>query len=410
MKYRNYIFGVILAFTTLVAWWVIPSLVEKMTDDSRSYPLMYYSARLKELCLIDFRNNKGTFQDAKGNVYPRARYDSLLPLLNARQLMLDGALPDSIDGHAIDMKELRTRQVSFRYRPVDKVSPQPPMGVLFEAMPKRGKLSLPGDFFNLEDKIIFVNAETNVTDKEKSDRFNRELEKKGFVFPARAFWGNPSTRKPYEEGYFCLDAKGQLFHLKMVNGRPFVKNTEIGNSLDIRWFVMSEVMDKRYYGFVFGAKGKVGIIEAGEGEYRFRPLEIRGFDLEKDQLTILGNVLYWTVTVKNEKGMDSYGLDCESLKCLSTYHQDRKRVLWDEASEWLFPCYLSFSNENNAYVGFYWSAGAWKAFVLNLALGLVMFLMLCRCSGRKRWLSSVYVFLCGIPGMVALLILPDWKR
>ena len=81
-----------------------------MTDDSHSYPLMYYSARLKELCVIDFREHKNSFYDIHGNEYPRAQYDSLLPLLNYRQLAMEGQLPDSLEGQAIDVKILRSNK------------------------------------------------------------------------------------------------------------------------------------------------------------------------------------------------------------------------------------------------------------------------------------------------------------
>lgn len=108
-------FSVILVSVTLLASWTVPTLVQKMTDDSHSYPLMYYSARLKELCVIDFREHKNSFYDIHGNEYPRAQYDSLLPLLNYRQLAMEGQLPDSLEGQAIDVKILRSKQVMFRF-------------------------------------------------------------------------------------------------------------------------------------------------------------------------------------------------------------------------------------------------------------------------------------------------------
>lgn len=411
MKHKNYIYVLAWAFTILIAWWIIPSLVKKMTDAPNGYPLMYYSARIKDLCIIDFRNVKDSFQDAHGNVYPRSQYDSLLPILNARQLMMEGTMPDSIDGHAMDMKEMRVKQVMFRYRPTDMQTTQPPMGVLLEAMPKRGKLSLPGDYFRLTDRIVFVDAETNAVNEEKTIRFNEELIKKGFVFPAKGFWGNPSTRKAYEEGYFCLDSKNCLFHMKMVNGRPFIKNTHVSDSLQVRWFVMNEAADKRHYGFVFDTRGEAGIIEEHEGGYNFRRMDIRPVDLEKDQISVLGNLLYWTVTLTNDDGMDSYGLDREALNRLASYHQERKRVLWDEVSEWIFPCYLSFSDTNNDFVGFYWEKGAWKAFVLQFILAVGVCLVNTFVYHRHRsWVEALCVFVCGIPAIIAWILLPDWRK
>ena len=41
MKYKSLIFSIILVSVTLLASWTVPALVQKMTDDSHSYPLMY---------------------------------------------------------------------------------------------------------------------------------------------------------------------------------------------------------------------------------------------------------------------------------------------------------------------------------------------------------------------------------
>jgi hypothetical protein len=37
----------------------------------------------------------------------------------------------------------------------------------------------------------------------------------------------------------------------MVNGRPFIRITEAGKTIDIASFSILEVADKRFYGFLF---------------------------------------------------------------------------------------------------------------------------------------------------------------
>lgn len=409
MKLSKTIYTLILVFSTMFMMWVLPELVKRMTDDSKGYPLMYYSARLKELCMIDFRTHKDSFFDIRGNEYPRSQYDSLLPLMNFRQLAMNGTMPDSIDGHAMDMKTLRTKQVLFRFRPADVFSPLPSMGVLLEAMPKRGNLLLPGDYFRMNDHgIEFVDAETNEVNTAKSRTFTQAMEKKGFSFPARAWWGNPTVRKPYEEGYFCQDSKGSVFHLKMVNGRPFVKDTKIDHQVAVKWFVMSEVVDKRFYGYVFGEKGEFGILESSEGgDYRFLPMEVRPIDIQKDEISILGNMLYWTVKVIDKDGMDCYGLDVNDLQALSSYHQDRKEVLWDKVSQWLFPVVLSPQVAETGYVGSYLVGFSPKACLLGVIMA-VMGLFICGKSLtlRKKIVMSVFILFTGISGVIALLFFP----
>lgn len=218
-------------------------------------------------------------------------------------------------------------------------------------------------------------------------------------------------RKPYEEGYFCLDSKGALFHLKMVNGRPFVKDTGIGSQLGIKWFVMSETSDKRFYGYLFGEKGEMGLLEStDEGGYRFLPFDIRPVDITKDEISILGNLLYWTVRVSDAEGMDCYGLDAVTLQSLSFYHQDRKRVLWDELSEWLFPFRLSPSSETSSFVNLYADNLSSKGLAVSFFLALLTF-FLCRnkVSLYRRILMALCVCAAGLSGIVALWFLP-WNK
>ena len=93
--------------------------------------------------------------------------------------------------------------------------------------------------------------------------------------------------------------------MKMVNGRPFVKNTEVSKQVAVKWFVMREVSDKRFYGYLFGQNGELGIVESNEdGGYRFVKMDVRPVDIAKDDITIMGNLLYWTVRIYNSEAMD----------------------------------------------------------------------------------------------------------
>lgn len=409
MRFKNIIYVIILVLTTIITSWSIPALVKKIVYDSNGYPLMYYSSRLKELCIIDFREMKDSFRDVKGNVYPRSQYDSLLPLMNYRQLAMEGNLPDSLEGHAMDVKVLRAKQVVYRFRPSDVHSPQPKMGVLLEAMPKRGNLSLTGDYFRMDaSEMVFVDSETNSVNHAKSKMFTDELQKKGFEFPAKAFWGNPTVRKPYEEGYFCLDNKGDLFHVKMVNGRPFVKNTEISSQVAVKWFVMREVSDKRFYGYLFGQNGEFGIVESNEdGGYRFVKMDVRPVDISKDDITIMGNMLYWTVRIYDSESMDCYGLKTSTLESLSAYHQEKEVGTWDRVADIVFPVILSPSSPDNGYISCYVLHFSSLAWILSVILALLVFVfMRKRLVLHKNIIVSAVVALTGITGVIALLLLP----
>ena len=255
----------LLLFVTGIAAWILPALARMATDEPGRYPFVYYSSLLKELCMIDYGEEEFPLTTLSGKRYTEAECDSLLPLLNYRQLLSDGKMPDSIDGVEISPPLLRSKSVIFRYSPRVTRSPGPRLHVLFESMPRRVGIEMPGDMFRLVDRIEFIDCETNRVDGTKSARFQQAMERRGFRFPARQVSGNPNPRKSYDEGYFVLDATGRLFHLKMVNGKPYVRDTRVDEQVEVAAFSVIEPADKRFYGILFGARGEVYILEARDG-------------------------------------------------------------------------------------------------------------------------------------------------
>jgi hypothetical protein len=405
MKNKKKIYYVILVFATLIGLWLIPAFVKKAAFSPDNYPFVYYSSVLKELGIIDYKDKKVPLSDLEGHKYTVEQFDSLMPLLNYRQLMADGRLPDSIGGYAVTPPLLRSKSVVFRYHPTDAQSPETGLYVMFESMPKRVGLEMPEDVFRMKSRIEFIDMATNTVNQAKSNLFQLALEKEGFQFPAKGVWGNPNPRKPYDEGYFCLDNAGKLFHLKMVNGRPFVRDTHAGDSLRIAHFSMYEAGDKRFYGFLFSEEGDSYIIENNEGKYTLSKLDVPSLALDKGQLYVMGNLLYWTVSITTPAGRTYYGLEAESLKRIAEYKVDRTENNWDKAAKWLFPYYLSFEDENDNFVlpHIQWTGIA--GFALHIVLAFVAGIFLYRSRG-KRIFGFVYTLLTGIAGFVALLLLP----
>lgn len=408
MKYKKLIYILILIFATLIGMHCIPSLCKKATYSPDDYPFVYYSSMLKELCYIDFHDKEKPMRDSAGNMYTTAEFDSLMPMFNFRQLMVDGRLPDSIDGHEITPQILMAKNIVYRYSPEKFETPELGLYLMYESMPKRVGLELPEDVFRMTDKIEFIDDASNSINEKKGQIFQQALEKAGYAFPARWLSGNMNPRKRYDEGYFSLDNSNQLYHIKMVNGRPYVRNTQIGDSIDIKEFAMSEVGDKRFYGYLFDKEGSIYIIEGDEGKYKPIRLDIAPIDMKKDEVMIMGNLLYWTVAVTKPDGKDFYALKTETLECIEKSHIDRTPGKWDKVSEWLFPAYLNFEHRYSDYIYPQFTFTGYKAFIVNFILALLIALFIPNTS-KKRIFNFIYILLTGIAGLVALLILPDFS-
>jgi len=383
-------------------------LVKTATYSRSQYPFGYYSEITKKFLFREIDNKrKDKLHDDEGTVYGDKEFDKSLALFNYRQLMLNGEMPDSIDSIKIDPALLRMKQVNFRYLPKFKNTPEIGLYIMYESLPVKGKLESPGDLFRLKDKIEFIDAETNTLNAEKSAKFQDALVKAGYTFPAQWASGDLNIRKPYDEGYFSLDAKGQLFHIKMVNGRPFVRNTNLDPQIEPAFFSMVEPTDKRFYGFFFDKKGSCYILEENNGQYHPLQLDIDPINLDRDEVTVLGNFLYWTVFVQNPTSRHYYALGADSLEKV------REKVLegavnkWDKVAGILFPFYLDFQKSSSEYLFPQLHFTSFMALIPNLLLALLFAFIYPKRTMKIKIFTCVYTLIFGIVGALALLL--QWR-
>ena len=408
MKHKATLYYIILLTATLLGMWLLPVLTKKLTYKPDNYPFVYYSSLLEELCLFNYSDKQTPMRDTKGNTYTTAQTDSLLPLLNYRQLMNDNRLPDSIKGVEINPRIIRLRSFSFRFDPTNIQTPSAGLHILFESMPQRVGLTMPDDVFRMKDRIEFIDAESNTSNKEKNDKFQKELEKNNYAFPSQWLAGNPNPRKAYDEGYFCLDAEGKFFHLKMVNNRPYVRDTRISEKIDVAHFSMLEVPDKRFYGFLFSKQGDMYIIENEAGDYHTIKLDIPPISLAKDQVIIMGNLLYWTVSVITPDKKLCYGLDDKTLKRVAEHTIVREPGKWDVVSQWVFPVYLSVESKYSNFLSPSFHFTGLKGFVINILLAI--FAIVIPNAKKRRIFNALYILVAGAAGLVALLLLSGLKN
>lgn len=405
MKIKNIYFIVVIAITTLVLAWAIPALVKVGTTTSQNYPFIYYSSVLQDYAIREKVKDKPVFRDTKGNTYTKNQYDSITPLLSYRQLMLTNSMPDTILGVAVDAKLLRDKSVVWRYNPREISTPVLELYSMFESMSGRANLESPDDVFRLKDNIEFITTATNTVDVDKSRMFQSALEKAGFSFPALNVWGNLSPKKPYDEGYFVLDSEKKFFHLKMVNGKPFVRNTNMTKDIDITYFSMLEVPDKSIYGFIVAKDGAIYTLNT-EG-YSTTKFDIPNIDINTNTVMLMGDLFYWMVNITTPENCTYNVLKTGSLeKHTEPFVVKAEPDGWDQAAEWLFPTYVSLYDKNTSYVKPELVINIGKAFLVSLVLTIAFtFTVNRKASLVKRIVNAIVIVIFGIPGFIASLII-----
>jgi hypothetical protein len=298
----------------LVLAWQLPWLYSFLSPKTSSTPFALYSTISGDFVTMGNEEKGFVRKDLAGNEYTQEEIDSLLPFFYVRQLMTDERFPDTINGVAISPKEVQITNFTFRSSPRDiNVNP---VGLypLLESESGRVDLKMPDDVFRITDKgIEFVKMESNTVDKAKSDKFTNAMLKKGFVFPATVIAGNPSARKDYDEGYLIADKEGKLFHVKQVVGRPYVRFIDKDASIVPVQAYVAEFRDRRILGFLCDTVGDFYVLTK---DYVLNKTAIKGFDPKKEAMTIIGNVLDWTVKISDAQKDKIYAIDADDYSLI----------------------------------------------------------------------------------------------
>jgi hypothetical protein len=370
-------------------------------------PKVYYSPITENFVITKIRNKKYLVTDRKGNRLPRKDFERLLPFLTYKQLLYKGTMPDTIQNILIDIHKIRENNFSIPLKPKEMASFKIPLAPLIESAPNRADLQLPEDMFRITDRIEFINCETNTVTEDKSELFTKVLSEKDFSFPAKKIFGNPSTRKAFDEGYFIVDNNDKLFHLKRIKGKPYVKKIKLPD-IKIKYIKVRELNLREFYGLVVSEDNRLFIISYDN--YKFIELPVKGYNSNEMQVKFTGDLLYRLVTLSAKDSIASFVMN-RNYKLVDTYFEKWKGNNETTAGIFFknfFPFSLSFTDRNNAYVDFY---GKYNySFIVNIILVVIAFFILWKYFNRKpvtQILDLIIILFTGIFGFIAVLLIRD---
>jgi hypothetical protein len=380
-------------------------------------PTVFYSAVQKGFLL--FRSDKGTLTrtDPAGKIYEREEFEQLLPLDNYMQLYKDGRMPKEIDGVAITPEKLRRERVNVRLKPEALDSPSVALLPLFESESGRVRLEMPSDFMRLGDRIEFIDAKSNRLLAEKTAQFQRVFSDAGFAFPVRVIGGNPSTLKPYDEGYFLVDAQDNCFRLRQVHGAP-----ELSRLVDLaapgeksKWsglrprFIHVQEQDNReIHAVIIGRNNAVYL--AVDKDFRLVALPLQRFDPDTMQLMLRGDLLNRLAAVNSSGYVEAVVMN-RNYEFLDRYTETlsaRAERPAGRIAAALFPFTLELESATSGFLGFHFAPGDVIAFGLNLVLvaGSAGWWVYRKRPLRGRWPELAAVGVGGIFGLVLVSLLP----
>lgn len=394
----------ILVFTAILVLAIgLPKLYWMAFEKPVKKPFIQYSCVNHDFMI--YRSNDKTWNDTRGNQYTRDEYEQKLPLLFLKQLLSSGTMPDSLNGVALDIPSVSREKSFFRLKPDEIDAPPAPLFPLFESQSGRAMFDWPDDFFRITWRIEFIEASTNRILEEKSQLFSAALYHYGFIFPAKIISGISTPRKSCDEGYLIVDSKDQLFHLKMIKGKPYVKKINIPEGLKFNHISCVDFKNKAFYAYLFSDKNEIYILT--QNDYRLIKWPVDGYDPSDCELKIYGDFFNYTAVIEADNQVKVVALD-KQYKLVDSYTE--KWPVKEDLTEgkifgFLFPAQLSMTSDNSKFIRFYITPTKGLNWIfLNLLLVAIQFIGLTR--GKQKIKNHVVdiaiVAISGIFGFIAI--------
>ncbi|MFH1139629.1 MAG: DUF4857 domain-containing protein [Pseudomonadota bacterium] len=412
----------ILVLTAVLAAF-LPDLYWNVFNKKAPGGQLYYSAVSNDFLFrgID-ENDQTVYETRDGRKLTREEFETNLPFLHIHDMEKWGKTPVEIDGLVFDSRQVHAERQFFRITPYHITEPNIELYPLFESQSKYADLENPREMFRIRDRIEFIRAEDNSIDEEMSTMFTDKLKEAGFTFPAKYLAGNPTTMKPFDEGYFIVDDNNKIFHLKKIKDKPWCKDTGLAPPSGVKYMSISEDQRKEFYGCLITGDDRVFLISYFD--YRLIELPIReyyqpdrhGMFFIADPLnrTIMFNSYTNTRDITGSEKITAAALDRNYKKVMS-YSVDRDRSSTEMArriERIIFPFYLERNVAGSEYMGLNLEFNGASA-LIGVAASLILLVLLTKIRSEsitRAWPEFLFTAFTGIYGLIALLIAGSTKK
>lgn len=358
-----------------------------------------YPAGASRKAIYSTMNDKTTFT--------REKFEEFFPFTYFSDLIRWGTFPEKLASFENNTSVIMSskQRLYFIHRLIAKKE----VGLypLFESQSKFSGLELPEEFFRFNNKMEFINTTTNKIEPKQTKLFTKALKEKGFSFPMKKIFGQPVTRKPFDEGYFIVDNNNKFFHLKKQEGQPFIKEIKT-NGIDIKYMLVDENSRMEFYGLVLGENKRTYLLMYDD--YEFVELPIDNFDYTTDRLYVSTNPLYRYIDVdsnlEDKEVTTNYvtNLDYELVAKNSLEFPYEKESFFKKLEESIFPFQFYFSKKGSYFYYPKISNINEKAFIFNLLI-VLLYLVYIKYSSRRiseHIINSILILSAGIYALIAI--------
>lgn len=408
LKYFTVFIGI------LMASYFLPKLYSDFFSKRAKNTLIYYSVVDNNFYKYEYIFGKKVstkYSTIDNKELKKDDYVKLFPFSYGRYLLENNLFPKKFNYILEEPEILKRNSQYFRFDAAKINAKQVPLYMMLESKPKYKKLKKSDDLYRLtKNSIEFIDLTTNTVKKEKTQHFTKALKESGAVFPLRNAYSNPSTMKSFDEGTFFVDNNFNVFHVKMIEGKAFVKNTKIQNK-DIKNITISESPRREFYGSLV-TSNEVFLISYKN--YELIKMPYLNYDYKNTDFKLTVNPVNKNLTFtkynedKNEVIIDTIVTTHDyKIKDKLTYIQSLKQSYnYEFIKELIFPFELRLDKTLKYYYSFKIENNFYNFIYLNLILFFVYLLFL-KVKQRDvfEYKMNYLIILCsGIYGLLSIFL------
>lgn len=182
----------------------------------------------------------------------------------------------------------------------------------------------------------------------------------------------------------------------MTNGKPFVKDTKASN---ISCMFPMEIDNRSLYGFLFDTNHTLYYLST-DGYRLVKVLE--NVNPDKDRVSIMANMFYWTVAKISSDGEHTYALENKSMRQVDSLFRPAPESTWDKTLPYLFPFTVTFQDSTNSYIYPRVSGYYFLSLLLNIILTIVTFVVYRKEKSYGKYLAGIITLFSGFAGFITV--------
>jgi len=391
------------ALIILMMAWMLPWLYDFAFYKPSSIPNYSFSPITRNFVHWEYKDGKSLYLDSDNNEYTQDQYDSLLPIQYYFILQSKNKALDSLEGYPINRMSVGMGMANGSGNPASIHRPSLGVKEILESTKYRLSLQDPTQVFRCkENSIEFINKSDNKIDTLKSRLFTEAFNAVGFHWPIVRSSGSPTSRKSYDFGYLVLDSNHEVYNMVQVHGKPYIRKTQVTPDMGITLLSMREPMNQAYFGYAIGKNESFYLIMR---DYSVKKLDFK-VDLNKNNFWLMGNMLYWTVTVTDDDGYDLYAINAHSYETIAHERHETPVLSYTKSLKWIFPFTFHFQRNEDKWVYPSFADWSYYALILNIILAGLLFYVKRRRKENQICLPLITVF-CGLFSFIPALFIRE---